>query len=133
MKGQTPYEVWTGRKPSIDSFRVFGCLAYVHVDDAAKRTGKLEGRGFPCVFLGYSSEAKAWRLYNPASRTTKKRLVISRDVTFMEDRLVDVDGILASTRIGEGERGDEPLFPDEDDAAPAVSSDGQSDREEGGQ
>ena len=131
VKGQTPYEVWTGRKPSIDSFRVFGCLAYVHIDDAAKRTGKLEGRGFPCVFLGYSTEAKAWRLYNPASRTTKKRLVISRDVTFMEDRLVDVGGILASTRIGEGERGDDPLFPDEDDAVPAVSmTDSQTERKE---
>ena len=50
VKGKTPYEVWTGRKPSIDSFRVFGCLAYVHVDNAAKRTGKLEGRGIPlCI------------------------------------------------------------------------------------
>ena len=121
VKDKTPYEVWTGRKPSIDSFRVFGCLAYVHVDDAAKRTGKLEGRGFPCVFLGYSTEAKAWRLYNPESRTTRTRVVTSRDVTFMEDQLVDIDGILASTHIGEGEQGDE-LFPDDDDAsAPAVS------------
>ena len=126
VKGKTPYEVWTGRKPSIDSFRVFGCLAYVHIDDAAKRTGKLEGRGFPCVFLGYSTEAKAWRLYNPMSRTTRKRLVITRDVTFMEDQLVDIDGILASTHIGEGEKGDE-LLPDDDDAAPAVSESKEDD------
>ena len=126
VKGQTPYEAWTGRKPSIDSFRVFGCLAYVHVDDAAKKTGKLEGRGFPCVFLGYSTEAKAWRLYNPVSRTTKKRLVISRDVTFLEDQFVDIKGILASTRIGEGEKVDE-LFPDDDDALPAVSESKEDD------
>ena len=46
-EGKTPYEVWTGNKPPSTSLRVFGCLAYVHVDDAAKRTGKLEGRGFP--------------------------------------------------------------------------------------
>jgi hypothetical protein len=123
VDGKTPYEVWTGRKPSIEGFRVFGTLAYVHVDDATRRTGKLSGRGFPCVFLGYSTEAKAWRLYNPASKTPKKRLVISRDVTFLEDRLVDIDGILASTRIGEGEKGDAgSWFPDDDDASSVSES-----------
>ena len=111
VKGRTPYEVWTGHKPSIDHLRVFGCLAYVHVDDAARRTGKLDGRSFPCVFLGYSTEAKAWRLYNPVSKTTRKRLVTSRDVVFLEDQLVDIDGILTSSRIGEGEDA-EDLFPD---------------------
>jgi transposase InsO family protein len=118
VKGKTPYEVWTGHKPSIEHLRVFGCLAYVHVDDAAKRTGKLEGRGFPCVFLGYSTESKAWRLFNPASTTSRKRVLISRDVDFLEDRLVDIDGVLTSTRIGEGERG-EDLFPDADDVSSA--------------
>ena len=111
VKDRTPYEVWTGHKPSIDHLRVFGCLAYVHVDDAARRTGKLDGRGFPCVFLGYSSESKAWRLYNPASKTTQKRLFVSRDVTFLEDQLVDIDGVLTSSRVGEGESA-EDLFPD---------------------
>jgi transposase InsO family protein len=111
VHGKTPYEVWTGTKPSIEALRVFGCLAYVHVDDAARRTGKLDGRGFPCVFLGYSTETKGWRLYNPESNTARKRLLISRDVTFLEDQLVDIDGVLASTRIGEGEK-EEDLFPD---------------------
>ena len=111
VKDRTPYEVWTGHKPSIDHLRVFGCLAYVHVDDAARRTGKLEGRGFPCVFLGYSSESKAWRLYNPASKTTQKRLFVSRDVTFLEDQLVDIDGVLTSSRVGEGQSAAD-LFPD---------------------
>ena len=103
VKGRTPYEVWTGHKPSIADMRVFGCLAYVHVDDAARRTGKLDGRGFPCVFLGYSTESKAWRLWNPVSKTVRKRVIVSRDVTFLEEQLVDIDGILAPSRIGEGE------------------------------
>ena len=111
VKGRTPYEVWTGHKPSIAHLRVFGCLAYVHIDDAARRTGKLDGRSFPCVFLGYSSESKAWRLYNPTSKTVRRRLITSRDVTFLEDQLVDIDGILATSRIGEGEDV-EDLFPD---------------------
>jgi transposase InsO family protein len=116
VKGKTPYEMWTGNRPSIENIRVFGCLAYVHIDDAAKRTGKLDGRGFPCVFLGYSNEAKSWRLYNPESKTSRKRFLNSRDVTFLEAELVDIDGILASTHIGEGEKG-EDLFPDVDAAS----------------
>ena len=104
VKGKTPYEMWTGRKPSIERLRVFGCLAYVHIDDAARRTGKLDGRGFPCVFLGYSTEAKAYGGCTiPQSKTSRKRFLTSRDVTFLEDQLVDADGILASTRIGEGD------------------------------
>jgi transposase InsO family protein len=124
VKGKTPYEMWTGNKPSIDHLRVFGCLAYVHVDEAAKRTGKVEGRSYPCVFVGYSSEAKAWRLYNPIAKHSKTRWLTSRDVTFVEDRLVDIDGVLASVHLGEGEEG-EDVFPDVDDSlspSPAATS-----------
>lgn len=120
VKGMTPYEAWTGNKPSIDHLRVFGCLAYVHIDEAAKRTGKVEGRGYPCVFLGYSSEAKAWRLYNPKANHNKTRWFNSRDVTFLEDQLVDIDGILASTHLGEGEQGQD-VFPEEDAAPSSIS------------
>ena len=28
---KTPYERWSGHKPSLDHHRVFGCLAYAHV------------------------------------------------------------------------------------------------------
>jgi hypothetical protein len=29
--GKTPYELWTGSKPSVSHFRTFGCIAYVKV------------------------------------------------------------------------------------------------------
>ena len=34
-----------------------------------------------CIFVGYSSESKGYRLYHPQS----KRILISRDVVFVED------------------------------------------------
>jgi hypothetical protein len=31
MDEKTPHEVWTGKKPSLENLRVFGCDVYVHV------------------------------------------------------------------------------------------------------
>ena len=31
VEGKTPYEAWTGKKPSISHIRVFGCDAYAFV------------------------------------------------------------------------------------------------------
>jgi hypothetical protein len=42
IKNITLKEAWSGIKPSVEHFRVFGCLAHVHVLDA-KRT-KLEDK-----------------------------------------------------------------------------------------
>jgi transposase InsO family protein len=80
LASTTPFEAWTGRKPSFADLRVFGCLAFVHVP-AAKR-GKLDVTARPCIFVGYSHESKAWLVFDPVKATT----VTSRDVQFMEDR-----------------------------------------------
>ena len=31
VKGKTPLEAWTGKKPNVKHLRVFGCEAYAHV------------------------------------------------------------------------------------------------------
>ena len=66
VKNITPQEAWSGVKPSVEHFRVFGCLAHVHVP-AAKR-GKLDDRSFPCVLLGVSEESKGYRLFDPIAK-----------------------------------------------------------------
>jgi hypothetical protein len=55
--------------------RVFGCTAYAHVDN-----GKLEPRAVKCIFLGYGSGVKAYKLWNPET----KRILMSRNVVFNE-------------------------------------------------
>jgi len=80
VKDATPEEAWTGDKPSMEHFRVFGCLAHVHVPEA-KRT-KLDNRSFVCVLLGVSEESKGYRLYDPIA----KKIIISIDVIFEEAR-----------------------------------------------
>ncbi|CAJ2663992.1 unnamed protein product [Trifolium pratense] len=78
VKDSTPEEAWSGLKPSVHHFKIFGCLAYVHVPDA-KRT-KLNAKSLKCVHLGVSEESKAYKLYDPVN----KKIIVSRDVVFEE-------------------------------------------------
>ncbi|KAL4388518.1 hypothetical protein GQ457_09G024580 [Hibiscus cannabinus] len=80
---KTPEEAWSGRKPSIWHLRVFGCIAYAHVPDQLRK--KLDDKGEKCIFIGYSTNSKAYKLYNPVT----KKVIISRDVTFDEEGMWD--------------------------------------------
>ena len=85
VKHKTPEEAWSGVKPSVEHFRVFGCISHVHVPDS-KRT-KLDDKSLRCVLLGVSEESKGYRLYDPISQ----RIITSRDVVFKEDKNWDWD------------------------------------------
>lgn len=80
VKDKTPEEMWSGIKPKVDYFKVFGCLTHVHVPDQ-KRT-KLDDKSLQCVLLGVSDESKAYRLFDPVAR----KIIVSRDVSFEEDK-----------------------------------------------
>ena len=75
-----PEEAWSGCKPAVDHFRVFGCIAYVHIPDEKRR--KLNDKGVKCIFLGVSDHSKSYKLYDPII----KKIVISRDVIFDEEK-----------------------------------------------
>ncbi|KAL4295936.1 hypothetical protein GQ457_12G029240 [Hibiscus cannabinus] len=74
----TPQEAWSGRKPSVRHIRVFGSIAYAHVPDQGRL--KLDDRSSKYVFIGYDSNSKGYKLFNPSNG----RIVISRDVEFDE-------------------------------------------------
>ncbi|RDY14473.1 hypothetical protein CR513_00462, partial [Mucuna pruriens] len=75
----TPKEVWSGRKPTVSHFRVFGSLCFKHVPD--ERRKKLDDKGQPMIFLGYNSTG-AYKLYSP----TSKKVVLSKDVVVDESK-----------------------------------------------
>lgn len=85
VEGKTPEEAWSGAKPVVEYFRIFGCIGYVHVPD--QRRTKLDDKSKKCVFLGVSEESKAWRLYDPMT----KKIVVSKDVVFDEGKSWDWD------------------------------------------
>ena len=76
VQNRTPEEAWSGMKPRVEYFRVFGCLAHVHVPD--QKRIKLDDKSIQCVLLGVSDESKAYRLFDPVS----KKIIVSRDVVF---------------------------------------------------
>ncbi|GJR91813.1 retrovirus-related pol polyprotein from transposon TNT 1-94 [Tanacetum coccineum] len=59
---KNPYELINKRKPNIKFFYVFGCICYLlnDYDDV----GKLKAKGDIGVFVGYSKESAAFRVYN---------------------------------------------------------------------
>ncbi|XP_037930157.1 uncharacterized protein LOC119664864 [Teleopsis dalmanni] len=71
-----PHKLWTGKMPTIVHFQVFGSKAYVLKKD--KTRDKFDSKSEPYMFVGYSNEAKAYRLWSP----TKRNITISRDVVF---------------------------------------------------
>ncbi|XP_024971922.1 uncharacterized protein LOC112510807 [Cynara cardunculus var. scolymus] len=60
VKEKTPQEAWTGSKPNVNFFRVFGCMNHSHIPDKEKVT--LYNKRRKCVFLGLIEESKAYRL-----------------------------------------------------------------------
>nr|GEY47897.1 hypothetical protein [Tanacetum cinerariifolium] len=59
---KTPYELMNKRKPNIKFFRVFGCRWYLLND--YEDVGKLKAKGDIGVFVEYSKESAAFRIYN---------------------------------------------------------------------
>lgn len=62
----TPKEAFSGKKPDVGHFRIFGCLTYSYVP---KENGtKLEPTADKGIFVGYSETSKAYQIYIPAQR-----------------------------------------------------------------
>lgn len=75
---RTPHEAWTGEKPDVSKFRVFGCQCWTAVNRA--HPAKLADRAREGVFLGFPDNQKGSLIYIPAT----KRIVVSKDVIFDE-------------------------------------------------
>ena len=73
----TPLEAWRRKKLSVSHLRIFGCTTYALVD---LRT-KLDDKSVKCVFIGYATQSKAYRLYNPLTG----KIIVNRNVVFDED------------------------------------------------
>jgi hypothetical protein len=79
VESTTPEEAFSGKKPEVGHFRIFGCITYSYVP-SEKRT-KLEPTTERGIFVGYSETSKDFCIYLPSLRKT----VLRRDVRFEED------------------------------------------------
>lgn len=109
VKGMTPYEAWHERKPSVQHLRTFGCTA--HVKKVWPGQSKLADSSKQMVFIGFKAGSKAYRMYDPESR----KLVITRDVVFEEDRPWDWSSSGSVEDVEQSPLID--LYPDQQDQA----------------
>jgi hypothetical protein len=66
----TPYEGWNGRKPNVNFFRIWGCLAKVNLPEPKKR--KPVSKTVDCAFLGYAHNSMTYRFLVIKSDTLTK-------------------------------------------------------------
>nr|GFC20516.1 retrovirus-related Pol polyprotein from transposon TNT 1-94 [Tanacetum cinerariifolium] len=74
---KTPYELINKRKPNIKFFRVFECRCYLLND--YEDVGKLKAKGDIGVFVRYSKESAAFRIYNKRTRKIHKSVNVNFD------------------------------------------------------
>nr|GEZ98806.1 hypothetical protein [Tanacetum cinerariifolium] len=74
---KTPYELMNKKKPNIKFFHVFECRCYLLND--YKDVGKLKAKGGIGVFVGYSKESAAFRIYNKRTRKIHESVHVNFD------------------------------------------------------
>ncbi|GJY97497.1 ribonuclease H-like domain-containing protein [Tanacetum coccineum] len=78
---KTPYELFLGRKPSLSFMRPYGCP--VIILNTIDHLGKFDGKADEGFFVGYSTNSKAFRVFNSRTRIVEENL----HVQFSENTL----------------------------------------------
>ena len=79
--GITPKERYNGQKSSVEHLRIFGCFAFRHIPIEHRK--KLDSKSSKCLFLGYDTNSKAFKVYD----AQKRKVLITRDLVFDETRI----------------------------------------------
>lgn len=74
-----PEELWAKKKPDMNELRVFGCQAMAHIPSVQR--AKFAPKSKRCIFMGYCTTQKGYRMYDPVSR----KYFVSRDIKFNEE------------------------------------------------
>lgn len=109
LANKTPYELLTSKSPDYSQLKVFGCLCYVFT--SPKQHHKFQPRAKACIFLGYPSGFKGYKILDMESNV----ISIPRHVIFHEA----IFPFLSST-LTEDTRSFFPYLP-----SPAVHDDSQ--------
>ena len=78
LEWKTPYELWHGKKPSVEHLRIWGSVGYVRIED--HKRDKLDFKSERRILVGYDDRSKTFRMWLPGTRHVKA----SRDVRFVE-------------------------------------------------
>nr|GEX18367.1 retrovirus-related Pol polyprotein from transposon TNT 1-94 [Tanacetum cinerariifolium] len=74
---RTPYHIINGRKPSVNFFHIFGSLCYIVRD--GENLNKMKEKGDACIFVGYSTQSRAYMVYNKRTRVIVETIHVNFD------------------------------------------------------
>nr|GFC30998.1 retrovirus-related Pol polyprotein from transposon TNT 1-94 [Tanacetum cinerariifolium] len=74
---KTPYHIINERKPSVKFFYIFGSVCYIVRD--GENLDKMKEKGNECIFVGYSTQSKAYRVYNKRTRVIMESIHVNFD------------------------------------------------------
>ena len=75
-KSKTPFELYSGRKPSVKHLQIFGCKVYIGIPKNLR--SKFDMRAKIGTFVGYALRTKGYRVWMPES----KKVIETIHVTF---------------------------------------------------
>ncbi|XP_050217801.1 uncharacterized protein LOC126668656 [Mercurialis annua] len=78
IDNKTPFQILYNKDPSFENLKVFGCVAYAST--ISNNRCKFSPRATECIFLGFPSHTKGFRLYDIKA----KQVIVSRNVRFYE-------------------------------------------------
>ncbi|GJR61197.1 putative ribonuclease H-like domain-containing protein [Tanacetum coccineum] len=74
---KTPYHIINAQKPSVKFFHIFGSLCYIVRD--GENLDKMKEKGDACIFVGYSTQSKAYRVFNKRTRIIVETIHVNFD------------------------------------------------------
>nr|GEZ14339.1 hypothetical protein [Tanacetum cinerariifolium] len=74
---KTPYHIISERKPSVKFFHIFGSLCYIIGD--GENLDKMKEKGNACIFEGYSTQSRAYRVFNKRTRVIVETIHVNFD------------------------------------------------------
>ncbi|GKD37819.1 retrovirus-related pol polyprotein from transposon TNT 1-94 [Tanacetum coccineum] len=74
---KTPYHIINTRKPSVKFFHIFGSFCYIIRD--GENLDKMKEKGDACIFVGYSTQSKAYMLFNKRTRMIVETIHVKFD------------------------------------------------------
>ncbi|GKE46768.1 integrase, catalytic region, zinc finger, CCHC-type containing protein, partial [Tanacetum coccineum] len=75
--GKTPYHIINGQKPFVKFFHIFGSLCNIIRD--GENLDKKKEKGDACIFVGYSTQSRVYRVYNKRTRVIVETIHVNFD------------------------------------------------------
>nr|GFC83755.1 retrovirus-related Pol polyprotein from transposon TNT 1-94 [Tanacetum cinerariifolium] len=72
-----PYHIINERKPSVKFFHIFGSVCYIVRD--GENLDKIKEKGDECIFVGYSTQSRAYRVFNKRTRVIMESIHVNFD------------------------------------------------------